>query len=101
AGRDRGTAWGGPRRGGRQLRRGKLWELSAAMLRRPMRLFFVPAAMPLRLQAGPRHAARQAVEYLLSDGPRNRHEAGDQNLLPRRSQDLLQEVLRDLLQDGA
>ena len=66
-------------------------ELSAAVLRRPVLLQRLPAAVQDLLQAGVRHRPGEAVAHLLPDRPGNRHEAGLQDLLPRRVQDLLQD----------
>ena len=56
-----------------------------------------PASRPVSssahlLQAGLRHGPGEALAHLLPDGAGNRHEAGLQDLLPRRVQDLLQEL---------
>ena len=61
----------------------------------------VPAAVSDALQAGLRHRLGEAVAHLLPDGSGNRHEAGLQDLLPRRAEDLLQDRARDLLQDAS
>src|ERR1700730_7440929 len=99
AGCDGRPARGCPKRGRVELRRRQVHLLFRPVLRCPMLLHFVSAAMPHLLQAGVRHMPGEAVAHVLPNRPGNRDEAGLQDLLSRRVQDLLQAVLPNMLQD--